>query len=251
MSSLQSSFPATLKSGNHSFDSLRWLKYFIDNRSTQSAITLPEQVYLQESLRVPLIKSIQKFQIGETGDGKHLRKYAKQTANPVYLECMDLFIKEEQTHGQVLAEVLRSLDATVLNWHWTDLAFIALRRLFGLKTELFIILIAEVIGKCFYKCVSDNVGDDRLSNVFAVIVCDEIAHLRFHCEFLADQMQSYPAQMKNAIHFFWGLLSSTACAVFVLDHKNALKALNVSGQEFRDICRKEFERSAKLAFAKM
>ncbi len=248
MTTLQSSISGAISTKSANFDAKRWLKYFVDNRAVQGAIRLPEQIVLDEQLRDPLIKSLQKFQIGETGDGKHLRKFASRTANQDYMQCVDLFVKEEQTHGQVLAEVLRSLNATVLNWHWTDIAFIALRRLCGLKTELFIILIAEIIGKCFYKCVSDNINDEKLSNVFAVIVCDEIAHLRFHCEFLADHMDSFPWHLKYAIHYVWGMMFSTACFVFIADHKKALAALNVSSTDFIASCSKEFQRAARTAF---
>src|SRR5262249_4075085 len=93
---------------------------------------------VSQELRGPLINSLQRFQIGETGEGKHLRKHARTLNDPMYEECIDLFIKEEQFHARVLAQMIQSLDGTLLTWHWTDLAFIGLRRVMHLKTEVFI-----------------------------------------------------------------------------------------------------------------
>jgi hypothetical protein len=46
----------------------------------------------------------------------------------------------------------------------------------------------------------------------------------------------------------WCLLFQTALLVFVLDHKGALQALNVSPCEFVARCSREFHRCAVLMF---
>lgn len=231
-----------------SFDLEGWLNYFERNRATQSAIRLPAQISLPVELKAPLLKSLQKFQIGETGDGRHLKRFAATLACPRYLRSIDLFVKEEQVHGQILAEIILSLDGCLLGWHWSDLAFIALRRLLGLKTEIFIILIAEIIGKCFYKTVAERLDNELLSNAFAIIVCDEIAHLRFHSEFIHGQLQDYPAFVKALVYAGWSFLFYAALSVFVMDHAQTLRALGSSGAEFLELARKEFNRSAACIF---
>lgn len=230
------------------FDSRQWLNYFEKNKEEQASISLPETLIVEDALRKPLLQSLQRFQIGETGDGRHLRSFAKRIGDPIYLKCIDLFVKEEQVHGQILAEIIRAMDGSLLSWHWTDFAFIVLRRMFGLKTEIFIILIAEVIGKCFYKAVSDKIKDERLSNAFAMIVCDEIGHLRFHSEFLNHQMRSYPWTLKCMIHYAWSMIFYTACFVFILDHKATLAALEVPTADFIGACSRDFQRAAICAF---
>ena len=230
------------------FSTERWLKYFEENRELQSSISLPGKISLEPSLSIPLIRSLQRFQIGETGDGRHLKKNAGKVADPAYLQCIDLFIKEEQSHGQILGEIIRAMDGSLISWHWSDFVFICLRRMFGLKTEIFILLIAELIGKCFYKTVADNVEDDLMSNAFAIIVCDEIAHLRFHAEFLQQRMAKYSWSQKSIVHYAWSLIFYSACFVFVLDHKSALKALGVSSADFTSSCSHEFQRTARWVF---
>ena len=229
------------------FQARHWLNYFEQNKNARSAIRLSREIVLDDAIKQPLIRSLQRFQIGETGDGKHLKKYAKALGDADYIQCMDLFVKEEQSHGQILAEVILALNGTLLTWHWTDHAFIFLRHLFRLKTELFIILIAEVIGKAFYRCVADKIQNQDLSNVFAIIVCDEIAHLRFHSEFLNQQLKTYPWALKCLVHYVWSMIFYTACFVFVLDHKGALEALGMPTARFISACSKEFQRAGVCA----
>lgn len=241
---------STDHSSSHLFDTSGWLLYFEENKSVRPLIRLHKPIGLADSLRLPLLKSLQRFQIGETGDGKHLRKYASRIGDSVYEKCVDMFIKEEQAHAQILAQVITAIDGELLTWHWTDIAFIALRRVLGLKTELFILLIAEIIGKTFYKCVAKNVGEEVVRNIFSLIVLDEIAHLQFHSEFLHSQLKHYPEWAKSLVRDVWFLIFFAACIVFVADHKKTLIALGSSPRVFIRECSAVFHRSASIALGR-
>jgi len=230
-----------------SFSSVHWRAYFQDNKQARVEISFPTQIDMPVALSVPLLRSLQRFQIGETGEGKHLRKYARRVGDPVYEQCIDLFLKEEQFHASVLSQMIQSLDGNLLYWHWTDLAFIGLRRMLGLKTEVFILLIAEIIGKCFYKVCAQNLDNRLLSDAFSLIVLDEIGHLEFHRSFLQDQMKSHSMGLRKAVHYAWCVLFVTACLVFIADHRRALVALNVPPREFMRDCMNTFHRLATMA----
>jgi hypothetical protein len=229
------------------FDSSQWRRYFEENRKLRPATRLPNDIVLDDVLQASLIPSLQKFQIGETGEGRHLRKYAKKYGDPDYVQCVDMFIKEEQSHAQILSQVILAMNGNLLSWHWTDVAFTCMRRLLHLKTELLILLVAEVIGKCFYKYVADKVDYKPLEEVFSLIVLDEIMHLKFHTEFLSEQLRSYPWLVKHFVHYMWCMIFYTACFAFVLDHKKALRALNISSGEFIGTCSKTFHVKATRA----
>ncbi len=223
---------SSLAPGNVGFSSLQWLAYFKENKSSYPTIVIPDTVKVSQSLREPLIHSLQRFQIGETGEGKHLKKFATKMNDPVYEQCIDMFIKEEQHHARILAQMIASLDGTLLSWHWSDLIFIGLRRLLHLKTEIFVLLIAEVIGKCFYRTCSAQLEDALLSDAFSLIVLDELGHLEFHCGFLRSQFEKSPLFVRKFVLFCWSILFYCACFVFIADHKKALIALNVPPRQF-------------------
>lgn len=218
--------------GGEAFSSKRWLAYFQENKKACPVFVFPDTVKVSKTLRQPLIHSLQRFQIGETGEGKHLRKFAGKMQDPVYEQCIDMFIKEEQHHARVLAQVIAAMDGTLLSWHWSDLVFIGLRRLLHLKTEIFILLIAEVIGKCFYRVCSAHLEDPLLSDAFSLIVLDELGHLEFHCGFLRSQFECSPLIVRQFILFCWAFIFYCAGCVFVADHKKALVALNVPPRQF-------------------
>jgi hypothetical protein len=231
------------------FSADSWLKYFEHNRVNRARVHFAECVSFPAQLREPLIRSLQRFQIGETGEGKHLRRFAATLRDPAYEQCIDLFIKEEQSHARILAEMIATLDGTLLTWHWTDLAFIALRRTLGLKTEIFILLIAEIVGKCFYLACARAVPNQRMATAFSLIVVDEIAHLEFHCEFLELRLRKMPEAARYFVYWCWAAIFYAACLVFVWDHRLALDALNMTPRGFLAECAKTFHRAASKALS--
>ena len=120
-----------------------WLNYFERNRKNRLPVPWERGIDIETQARGPLIRSLQKFQLGESGEGRRLRRHAAATGDPVYAAAIDLFVKEEQEHARLMGEILRLLDAALLKSDWTDNCFILLRHLFGLHQELMVLLLAE------------------------------------------------------------------------------------------------------------
>src|SRR5256885_7451132 len=113
-----------------------WLNYFEHNRSHRHSIPWEREIHIEPHLRGPLIRSLQKFQVGESGDGNHLRKQAATTRDSTYESAIDLFIKEEQEHARLMAVVLGKLNGPLLRRHWSNGCFVLLRRVFWFTYEL-------------------------------------------------------------------------------------------------------------------
>src|SRR3954470_4693877 len=77
-----------------------WLEYFEWNKVNRRHIPWAQASRIVFHLLKPLIRSLQRFQVGESGEGSHLRKQAATTGCPIYQKCIDLFIKEEQEHAR-------------------------------------------------------------------------------------------------------------------------------------------------------
>ncbi len=227
------------------FDSLLWLKYFETNKIKRSVHNWSGKPSIELALRDPLIRTLQRFQIGETGDGNHLRNYAKTTGDDAYMMCIDMFVKEEQEHARLLAQVIQSMEGNLLQWHWSDVAFVSLRRLLGLKTEILVLYIAEIIGKSFYRVVRDNCADSDLSELFDQIVHDELGHLEFHCQYLVTRLGGLSGAVKSIVIFGWAFLFYSACCVFIIDNKNALAKLKMPMLSFLKECSNIFIASAE------
>ena len=53
-----------------------WLAYFERNRASRMEIPWERGIAVEPDLRVPLIHSLRRFQVGEQGDGNHLKRGA-------------------------------------------------------------------------------------------------------------------------------------------------------------------------------
>ena len=83
---------------------MNWLNYFNRNRDRRMEIPWEREIEVEPGLRRPLIRSLQRFQVGESGEGSHLRKRAASTGERNYQATIDLFIKEEQEVAEIAGE---------------------------------------------------------------------------------------------------------------------------------------------------
>lgn len=211
-----------------------WLDYFRSNKSKYANLVMPQALMCRDKARnAALAATLARFQIGETGEGKHLKSQALKVEGPVYLETMDLFLREENNHADCLARVIGLLHGRLLKGHWTDAFFIVFRRALGLKTELFVLLVAEILGQVFYDCVAHSPEYEELSELFATIVADEKAHLEFHTQYLGLRMQeTLPGTLgkvsRTILYAVWTAFFLAAMIVFIADNRRGLKATDTS-----------------------
>ena len=210
----------------------RWLNYFENNRRHRREIPWERSIALADHLRGPLIRSLQRFQVGESGEGHHLRRQAARTGDAAYQTAIDLFIKEEQEHARLMACILRKLNAPLLARHWSDGCFVLLRRLFGLHHELLVLLIPEMIAKRYFRALQDGFPDPILRGVFSQILHDEEGHLAFHIDFLQSAFASLSLPARALLRGLWRLIFRVATLVVILDHRAILRGVGVSAAAF-------------------
>src|SRR2546423_5685306 len=184
----------------------KWLSYFEHNRSHRRPIPWDREVQVPAHLRKALVRSLQKFQIGESGEGRHLRKKAASAGDAAYPAAIDLFIKEEQEHARLMAGILKKINAPLLCADWTDGCFILLRRLFGLNHELLVLLMPEMIAKRYFRALRDGFDDPTVRAVCDQIVSDEEAHVAFHVDYLQRALAGLSLPARAATRALWRLV---------------------------------------------
>ena len=112
-----------------------WLNYFEHNRANRPPVPWEKGIAIEPNLRAPLIRSLQKFQLGESGEGRKLKNHARKTGDPDYTTAIHLFIGEEQEHARLMGKILRELDAPLIEKHWTDSCFVFMRQMFGVPPD--------------------------------------------------------------------------------------------------------------------
>ncbi|MCP2302593.1 hypothetical protein LV79_002269 [Actinokineospora globicatena] len=181
-------------------------------------------------LHPAVVRSVQRFQVGEDGDGANL---IEKAGEGVYGEAVALFIAEEQNHARLLARLLEAAGASTIQSHWSDAVFVWLRRALGLKLELMVLTIAEVVALAYYRVLRDGAGDRLATEVAARLLADERRHVPFHLDRLGE--------VSGVSRAAWRVLFLGAVLVVAADHGSALRVLGVT--------RRGFVREAMAEFA--
>jgi 4-hydroxy-3-methylbut-2-en-1-yl diphosphate reductase len=226
-----------------------WLEYFERNRASRPPVPWENGVDVEPHLRAPLIRSLQKFQLGESGEGRNLKRHAKETGDTAYATAIDLFIKEEQEHSRLMAKILRGLNAPLIEKHWGDRCFVFLRHLFGLHQELMVLLLPEMIAKRYFHALHDGTRDPVLRAVFAQIARDEDGHPAFHIEYLRRAFEKMSFTRKIFTLVIWRIAFRATCLVVMLDHRAVLRAVGLKPQEFWRDCGEIFDEVAAGIFS--
>ncbi|MEU7725918.1 ferritin-like domain-containing protein [Streptomyces sp. NPDC040724] len=208
-----------------------WVGEFEGERERRAALGDPDWGKGAQ-LPAEIVRSIQKFQVGEDGDGSALSGKADRAGDPVYSEAVRLFIAEEQNHARMLKLLLAAGGAGTLDGHWSDAAFVRVRRLLGLRVELLVLMIAEVVALGYYRALRDGDVDPLVSEVAGRILADEERHVPFHCLRLREGLAGLPRPARRAVTAGWRGLLGCAAALVALDHGPALRTLGVGRGAF-------------------
>lgn len=211
---------------------MNWRRYFEWNRDRAEEIPWDREMQIEPHLRQPLIESLRHFQLGESGEGHHIKQSATNTGDAMYAGNVEMFIAEEQRHSLWMGRILQSLHVPLMQQHWSNDVFIQLRRLLGLKHELLILLVAEMIAKRYFRALRDGTQDPTLRAVFSRILSDEEGHLAFHIDYLQREFAQSSLLRRGLIRIVWRVIFRATCAVVILGHGKVLRACGVSASQF-------------------
>ncbi len=181
-----------------------WTQYFIKNRNRFTEPDMPlNSSGLPDSVRLPLVRSLAIFQLGESGGGTRLMHYVRRVVNSEqlagYEHSVGLFIEEEQYHSRLLARLVNYLGAECLTKQWTNSIFRWLRNHFGVEFNIQVLLIAELIAEAYFGSLYRKSCDKALRTCCHKILSDEMRHIAFHAEFLRERLEGNPLWRADAL----------------------------------------------------
>ncbi len=204
----------------------RWQQFFAGRSERQlPALDTPEDY---SDIPESLAKSLAIFQLGESGGGTIVGQARRSRIDCIdsnYADAVQLFVKEEHRHAEILAICIRNLGGTLIRQNWTAKLFVFTRRLIGLRLKVLVLLAAEVVGICYYHLLATRLPPTRLKSLLAQLVNDERAHLHFHTDFLRTQTRS--AWRRAVFVCTWRVTMVAAGIVVLIDHRKALRDLNL------------------------
>ena len=227
---------------------MNWLKYFEYNRDHRPPIPWQTCGSIAPRLRKPFIRSLQKFQIGESGEGRHLRKLSAATGDEQYAQAMELFIREEQRHAELMAGILTRVNAPLLTSDWTDNCFMFMRHVSGLHTELLVVLLPEMIAKVYFDTLRKGFSNPAMNVVFTQILRDEEGHLAFHADYLNKAFAKMPFHSRIVVQVLWRIVYRAVCLIVYFDHGSLFRGLDLSPAQFWNECGAVFDEVAAKIF---
>jgi hypothetical protein len=205
-----------------------WIAYFQANADSLVPIPWQEGAGITAAERDAIAASVQAFQLGESGEGKHLLRcaeaYAVRSGDADYVTALRLFLDEEHRHSRDLARFLALAGVPLVEKTWTDSVFRWLRHLAGLELSISVLAAAEVIALVYYKALRDATGSTALRRLCEQVLADEVAHVRFQCERLAMIRQHRAAWQTMIANGLQSVLFAGTCLAVWWTHARVYRA---------------------------
>ena len=219
--------------------SQQWIDYFLIN-SQQNRINWTKEPSPTQKELQPILKSLQAWQLGESSDGKNLIRastlYAKKIKDENYIGAVELFIKEEQKHGNNLGKYLDAIHQPRIKKNWGDTMFRKVRY-FNTSMEFWTLAVitVESTAQIFYQCLKKATNCNLLKEICTDILIDEAPHIQFQKERMQIIFNAKPDWQKQFTLWFYKLFFFSTSMIVWFAHKKLFKA---GGVNFKKYCHK-------------
>lgn len=230
--------------GTRPLSSAEWVAGFEANALAQRPLPWERGAEITPDELAAIARSLQAWQLGETSDGRHLRRaaarYAARSGDAHFCAAIDLFIKEEQRHGELLGRFLDLAGPGRLQNDWGDHLFRAARYcLTSMEAWTTPVVMVETLAVVYYNAVRRATQSPLLRAICNQILADEVPHLRFACERMAILFRGRGRPgwcLTMAAHRLFFLM--VVCLVW-LGHRRTLRA---GGYSWRHYWRASWDR---------
>ena len=208
--------------------STEWLRYFENNAGQLLDIPWDRGEELTPEEIIAVGPSIAEFQRGESGEGRHLiryaRAYAERTGDDDYEPAVVLFIREEQRHARDLRRVLELHGIPLARASFADAVFRRLRNVFGtLEMSIAVLITAELMAQVYYDALRLATGSAILRRLCEQILNDEVRHVEFQAERLGMLRARRSVLLLFATMLLQRSLFAGTSIVVWLVHRRALR----------------------------
>ena len=219
--------------------SYKWVLHFTQNLQKQR-INWSITPNITAAEKKTILDSLQAWQLGETSDGSQLlcaaTKYATAIGEPVYIDAIALFIKEEQKHGNNLGKYLDAIDEPRIQHNWGDTLFRKIRHIhLSMEWWTLAVITVESAAQVFYQCLKDATNCKLLKQICTDILIDEA----FHIDFQVERMNIMYNRKSNSTRWlrkqFYKLFYFATILVIWMAHK---KVFSANGSSFKQYMRK-------------
>lgn len=238
-----------MQSLNHLHDSSAWCFHFEQNQTDLSKFPWARTPRLAATEVDDIAGSIAEFQRGESSEGRHFKQvaaeFAQTLSDPSFLRATELFIDEENRHGEMLSRFLRHEGQELTSTTTADSIFRKLRSLGGLEGCITVLVTAEIIAQVYYPALHDATESALLRKICEQIIADEEHHIRFQAERIAlFQIPRSPFARKLGAMVHASLMVGAATVVW-WNHRRVFQRAQMGLFSYASECAQRFREARR------
>lgn len=216
-------------------NSARWIQRFVRNRENRIEPDWSAPITIPAATIPPLLQSLREFHLGDGGGDCRLIAHNAdrfRTAAEDMDRLVDLWFAEEAGHSQLLGKAVQRFGGTPLHSHWSHRIFCLCRRRLGVRFELLVLLLTEIVSTAYYRLLCRHVPDPVVRGVSRLILRDEAGHIAFHRDRIASAHRlrgSWPRFPQFAVFYLLGLAAGT---MLWINHRRCLTTFGATDFDF-------------------
>jgi hypothetical protein len=216
-------------------DAERWLAHFRRNREARPEPVWDAPITLAPHVVRRLVRSLEQFHLGDGGGPAGLIAWNKESfrsRDETTRELVDLWFDEEKEHSRLLCGAVQRFGGQPITGHWSFSVFCAVRRWLGVRFELMVLLLTEIVSNVYYRMLYRHGDDPALRTMARLIIRDEVGHIAFHRDRRAREARRGSASFGRLWAAGFRLLGLAAATMLWINHASGLKALGTKRSEY-------------------
>ncbi len=213
----------------------KWIDHFTRNRIHRPEPDWAAPVSISPAVLAPMLRSIEQFRLGDGGgpasliafDAERFRGRTEETRTLV-----DLWFAEEAEHARLLGCAVKRFGGRIITSHWSFTAFCLCRRVFGVRFELQVLTLTELVSTAYYRMLRQYSPDGPLAAMCELILRDEAGHVAFQRDRLCSASRPAPGLHGLLWRIQFRFCGYVAATVLWVSHASCLKAIGGSRAEY-------------------
>lgn len=167
----------------------KWIAHFTHNKQNRPEPDWSAATNVPPVMLAPLLRSIEQFRLGDGGGPASLIAFDREnfwSRTNEMRQIVDLWFAEEAEHARLLGCAVRRLGGRIITSHWSFTAFCLCRRVLGVRFELQVLTLTELVSTGYYRMLRRYSPDGPLAAMCELILRDEAGHVAFQRDRLLD-----------------------------------------------------------------
>ena len=213
----------------------KWIEHFARNKQNRPEPDWSAPNNVPSAVLSPMLKSIEQFRLGDGGGPASLIAFDRENfrgRSEEMRRIVDLWFAEEAEHARLLGCAVRRFGGRIITSHWSFTAFCFCRRVLGVRFELQVLTLTELVSTAYYRMLRQHSPDGPLAAMCELILRDEAGHVAFQRDRLADSSCPKPGLRGWLWRSQFLACGYAAGTVLWISHAPCLKAIGGTRDEF-------------------